>query len=73
MSESAPFRSTYALACMLSEAIEAFEAGPPTLRSAHPSWPPLELEELGDTFDDTEVGIEIPWEELRALDEPAAA
>jgi hypothetical protein len=71
MSESAPVRGSYALACMLSEAIEAFEAGPPTLRSAHPSWPALELEEFD--FDDTQVGFEIPREELLALDDSAAA
>ena len=56
--------STYALACMLSEAIDAFESSPPTLRSPHPSWPPLELE----AFDDTLVGIEIPSELLAAND-----
>ena len=71
MSESAPFRGSYALACMLSDAIEAFEAGPPTLRSSHPSWPALELEEV--ELDDTLVGIDIPREELRALDDSAAA
>ncbi len=63
MSHVAPFRSAYSLAAMLSEAIDAFESGPPTLRSAHPSWPAMELEQQ-EPFDDTLVGFEVPRELL---------
>jgi hypothetical protein len=63
MSQVAPFRSAYSLAAMLSEAIDAFESVPPTLRSAHPSWPAMELEQQ-EPFDDTLVGFELPRELL---------